>query len=175
MTETENKKRILKTRAQALAREPVAKVTEAVIEVVEFSLAAERYGIETSFVREVLPFKELTPVPCTPVFFMGLVNVRGRMVAVVDLKKFFDLPANGLHDLHKVIILSSEEMDLGILADDVAGVRSVSVRQLQTALPTLNGIGQHYLRGVTGERLVVLDAARILGDPKIIVHEEIEK
>ena len=175
MTEAENKQRILKARAQALAREPVATVTEAVIEVVEFSLAAERYGIETSFVREVFPFKELTPVPCTPVFFIGIVNVRGRMVAVVDLKKFFDLPANGLHDLHKVIILHSAGMDLGILADDVGSVRSVPVSQLQTALPTLSGIGQHYLRGVTGERLVVLDAARILGDPKIIVQEEIGK
>jgi len=172
---TENTQRILKARAQALAREPVAKVTEAMLEVVEFSLATERYGIETGFVREVFPFKELTPVPCTPAFYTGIVNVRGRMIAVVDLKKFFDLPANGLHDLHKVIILHSAEMDLGILADDVAGVRSVPVSQLQASLPTLSGIGQEYLRGVTGDRLVVLDAARILGDPKIIVHDEIEK
>lgn len=171
---TENTQRILKARALALAREPVAKVAEAVIEVVEFSLATERYGIETSYVREVFPFKELTTVPCTPTFFTGIVNVRGCMIAVVDLKKFFDLPANGLHDLHKVIILHSEEMDLGILADDVAGVRSVPVSQLQATLPTLSGIGQQYLRGVTSERLVVLDAARILGDPKIIVQEEVQ-
>ena len=175
MTEAENKQRILTARAQALAREPVAKATEAVIEVVEFSLAAERYGIETSYVREVFPFKELTPVPCTPEFFTGIVNVRGRIIAVVDLKKFFNLPANGLHDLHKVIILHSAEMDLGLLADDVAGVQSVPVSQLQAALPTLCGIGQQYLRGVTGDRLVVLDAARILGDPKIIVQEETEQ
>lgn len=171
MTETE--KRILKARAQALACEPVAQVTETLIEVVEFSLATERYGIATGFVREVVPFKELTLVPCTPVFFIGIVNVRGRMITVVDLKKFFDLPANGLHDLHQVIILHSEEMELGILADDVVGVRSVPASQLQAALPTLSGIGQQYLRGVTGDRLVVLDAARILGDPKIIVQEEV--
>jgi purine-binding chemotaxis protein CheW len=171
----EDQKRILRARAQALAREPVAKVTETMIDVVEFSLATERYGIETGYVREVVPFKELTPVPCTPAFYTGLVNVRGRMVAVVDLKKFFDLPANGLHDLHKVIILHSAEMDLGILADDVGGVRSVPVSQLQAALPTLSGIGQEYLRGVTGDRLVVLDAGKILGDPKVIVQEEIEK
>lgn len=173
MTATETRQRILKARAQALARAPVAQVTETLIEVVEFSLATERYGIETGAVREVVPFKELTPVPCVPVFFVGLVNVRGRMIAVVDLKKFFDLPANGLHDLHQVIILHSEEMDLGILADEVVGVRSVPARQLQAALPTLSGIGQQYLRGVTGDRLVVLDAARILGDPKIIVQEEV--
>ena len=173
MTATDQKQRILKARAQALAREPAPKVTEAVVEIVEFSLATERYGIETGAVREVFPFKELTPVPCTPSFFVGIVNVRGRMIAVVDLKKFFDLPASGLHDLHQVIILHSAEMNLGILADDVAGVRSVPVSQLQASLPTLGGIGQHYLRGVTGERLVILDAARILADPRIIVQEEV--
>lgn len=175
MTETENKKRILKARAQALARDPAARTTEAAIEVVEFLLATERYGIETGYVREVFPFKELTPVPCTPAFLMGIVNVRGRIIAVIDLKKLFDLPTNGLHDLHKVIILQSEEMDLGILADDVVGVRSVPVSQLQASLPTLSGNGQQYWRGVTGDRLVVLDAARILGDPKIIVQGKVDK
>ena len=174
MTETENTRRILKARAQALARAPVAQITEAALEVVEFSLATERYGIETAYVREVFPFKELTPVPCTPAFFMGIVNVRSRLIAVVDLKKFFDLPPTGLHDLHHVIILHSAEMDVGILTDDVVGVRSVPVSQLQTSLPTLSGIGQQYLRGVTGERLVVLDAARIMADPKLIVEEEVQ-
>jgi purine-binding chemotaxis protein CheW len=170
---TEDQKRILKARARALALEPVAKATEAMIDVVEFSLAAELYGIETSYVREVIPFRELTPVPCTPPFIPGIVNVRGRMIALVDLKTYFDLPSNGLHDLHKVIILHSAEMDLGILADDVGRVRSVPVSQLQASLPTLSRIGQEYLRGVTGDRLVVLDAARILGDPGIIVQEEV--
>ena len=95
------------------------------------------------------------------------------MIAVVDLKKFFDLPASGLHDLHEVIILHSEEMNLGILADDVVGVRRVPVSQLQASLPTLRGIGQQYLRGVTGERLVVLDAGKLLADKTLIVNEEV--
>ena len=123
--------------------------------------------------REVFPFKELTPVPCTPAFYRGIVNVRGRMVAVIDLKPFFDLPASGVTDLHQVIILHSEEMDLGILADDIEGVRSVPVSQLQATLPILSGIGQDYLRGVTSERLAILAADRILADPKIMVRDEV--
>jgi purine-binding chemotaxis protein CheW len=83
------------------------------------------------------------------------------------------LPVNGLHDLHRVIILHSAEMDLGILADDVGGVQSVPVSQMQASLPTLSGIGQEYLRGVTSDRLVVLDAGKILNDPKIVVQEEV--
>lgn len=172
---TQDPKHILKARAQALAREPVAQAAGATIEVVEFSLASEHYGLETRHVREVFPFTELTPLPSAPAFYTGIVNVRGRIIAVLDLKPFFGLSTNGLHDLHKVIILHSTEMDVGILVDDVSGVRSVPVNQLQASLPTLSGIGQEYLRGVTGDRLVVLEAARILGDPKIIVQQEIEK
>ncbi len=173
MKEPENKRRVLKERAQALARERVAKGSEAAVEIVEFSLASERYGIETGFVREVLVLKELTPVPCTPAFIAGIVNVRGRMVTAVDLRHFFDLPAQGLHDLHKVIVLRAEELELGILADDVICVRSVPVGQLQATLPTLTGIRAEYLKGVTGERLTVLDAGKLLADTKLIVNEEV--
>lgn len=168
---TEEQKRILKTRAQALARKPVTQTDEAMIDVLVFSLATEHYGIETAWVREVVPFKDLTPVPCTPAFYAGIVNVRGRMIAVLDLKQFFDLPGNGLHDLHKIIILHSTDMDVGLLADDVDAVRSVPVSQLQDSLPTLTGLRAEYLKGVTGERLVVLDAAKLLADKKLIVQE----
>jgi purine-binding chemotaxis protein CheW len=175
MSENGSREDILKARARALARVPPAETSDASIEVVEFALAGERYGVEAGYVGEVFPFRELTPVPCTPAFFAGIVNVRGRLVAVVDLKRFFDLPAGGLDDLHKVIILRGAAMDLGVLADDVVGVRSVPLSQMQASLPTLSGIGQRYLRGVTGERLVVLDAARILGDPRILVQEEVQR
>jgi purine-binding chemotaxis protein CheW len=156
----------------ALAREPAARVAEPTVEIVEFSLATERYGIETSYVLEVFPFKDLTPVPGAPAFFPGIVNVRGRMIAVLDLKKFFDLPVPGLHDLHKAILLHSAEMDLGLLADDVAGVRSVPLRELQSSLPTLTGVRERYLRGVSGSGLVVLDAGKLLADPALLVDEK---
>jgi purine-binding chemotaxis protein CheW len=169
----EKEKEILKARAQSLARETGRDETRAErLEVLEFLLASERYAIEISHVRETIPLKRFTPVPCAPPFVLGLINVRGRILSVIDLKKFFDLPEKGLTDLNKVIILNDGGMEFGILADVVNGVREIPLADLQPSLPTLTGIRQEYLKGVTGERLVVLDGARLLGDRKIIVHEE---
>ena len=169
----EEKKKILKARAKALAREPeVDKDGQEQLEIVEFLLADERYAIESSFVHEVYPLKELTPLPGTPLFVAGIINVRGQIVSVVDLKKFFDLPAKGLTDLNTVIILSDGHMQFGLLADAVAGVRRIPLLEMQPPLPTLTGIRQEYLQGVTGQRLVILDAAKILADPRVIVREE---
>ncbi len=171
----EEKQKILKARAKTLAREPKEeKVAEQYLEVLEFLLAYEKYGIESSYVREIYPLKELTPLPCTPPFVLGLINVRGQILSVIDIKKFFDLPDKGLTDLNKVIILQTDKMELGILADAILGVRSIPLQEIQTSLPTLTGIRADYLRGVTKEPLVVLDGEKILSDKKIIVHEEVE-
>jgi purine-binding chemotaxis protein CheW len=170
-----DKQKVLHERAVALAREPAqAQPDEATLELVEFQLAAEHYGIESVFVREVYPLKQLTPVPCTPPFVMGIINVRGQIVTVVDLKRFFDLPQQGLGDLNKVLILHAPGMALGLLADAIIGLRQVPAAGLQPTLATLTDARANYLRGITADRLVVLDTARILADPKIIVHEEVE-
>jgi len=152
-------------------RPPVAGAS---LEVLEFRLAQERYALEIRWVQEVCPLKELTPLPCTPPFVLGIVNVRGRILPVLDVKKFFDLPEQGLTDLHRIILVRGNDLELGLLADVIVGVRSLPVDCLQPALPTLTGIRSDYLKGVTAERLVVLDLAHILADPKIIVHEEVE-
>jgi len=174
-TETNNARQILRARAQALAQAPErAPVAGASLEVLEFRLAQERYALENRWVQEVCPLKELTPLPCTPPFVLGIVNVRGRILPVLDLKKFFDLPEQGLTDLHRIILVRGNDLELGLLADVIVGVRSIPADSLQPSLPTLTGVRGDYLKGVTAERLVVLDLARILADPKIIVHEEVE-
>ncbi|MGB5103973.1 MAG: chemotaxis protein CheW [Steroidobacteraceae bacterium] len=166
--------RILKARAQALAREPAdAAAAEESIEVVEFLLAAERYAVESRFVREIHPLEDLTPLPCTPAFVLGIVNLRGEVLSVIDIKKFFDLPEKGLTDLDKAVVLESGGMRFGLLADAIVGVRRVPLAVIQPALPTLTGIRERYLRGVTPERLIVLDAGRLLADDAIIVQEQV--
>lgn len=171
MTSREETRRILRERARELAREPVRPTREPMTDVVEFRLAGERYAIETAHLREVQPLRDLTPVPCTPPFVSGIVSVRGRILTVIDLKTFFDLPASGLHDLHQVLIAQAADMELGILVDSVTGHLSVPASALHSPPPTLTGIRAEFLKGVTGDRLAVLDAGRILGDPRILVNE----
>ena len=110
-------------------------------------------------------------MPGTPSFMLGIVNVRGRILPVLDLGRFFDLPPKGLTDLHRIIFVSGEGMELGLLADTVIGVRGIALADVHPALPILTEIGSRYLKGVTAERLVVLDVARILADPKIVVDD----
>ncbi|MCL5288078.1 MAG: chemotaxis protein CheW [Acidobacteria bacterium] len=171
----EEQRNALRTRAKTLAQPLEEKQwREEGVEVVEFLLAYERYGIETSYVREVYPLKELTALPGLPPFVLGIINLRGQILSVLDIKKFFDLPEKGLTDLNKVLVVRTGQMELGILADAILGVRVISPQDLQPSLPTLTGIRADYLKGVTKERLTVLDALKILTDKKIVVQEQTE-
>jgi purine-binding chemotaxis protein CheW len=169
------RKRILKERARILAREEEAhQVVRARMEVIEFVLAYERYAIESRWVREVYPLKEITPLPGTPAFVLGIINVRGQIVSVVDLKKFFDLPDKGLTDLNKVIIMGDGNVEFGLLADAVPGMRQIPRDEIQPPLPTMTGVRAEYVQGLTADRLAVLNVAKILADPAIKVCQSMD-
>jgi purine-binding chemotaxis protein CheW len=166
--------KILLERARHLARKAEPEETGvATIEVVEFRLAQERYAVETRHVAEVHPLKELTLVPCTPPFVVGIVNVRGHIVTVLDLKSFLNLPSQGLTDLHCVILVRMDDFEVGLLADVITGVRLIPIDKLQPSLPTLSAATNDCLRGVTPDAVTVLDLERMLADPRLIVHEEV--
>ena len=172
----EEKRKILKARAAILAQKPEgAAAPETRLEVLEFMLAYERYGIEAAYVDAVCPLRDLTALPGTPPFVLGVINLRGRILPVIDIRRFFDLPEKGLTDLNKVIVLRDSSMEFGILADLIAGMRFVPLEGLQTSLPTLTGVRSDYLRGITSDRLAVLDAGRILSDKRIIVNEQSDR
>jgi purine-binding chemotaxis protein CheW len=168
---TNDATQIMRERARAMAR-PIEEVVEtgAQLVIVEFRLAKERYAIEQKHVREVSRVSELTTLPGTPGFVVGIINVRGQLLCVIDMKKFFDLPDEGITDLHAVIIVKVGQIELGILADIVVGVRSIPASSLQGALATLTGIRAEYLKGVSDEHVAVLDVERIVKDPKITVN-----
>lgn len=171
----EEKMAILRSRAKELSREREG--TEAgadSFEVIEFLLTNETYAVETLFVREVYPMIELTPLPCTPAFVFGLINIRGQILTVIDMKGFFDLPERGVTNLNKVIVVRKDGMELGILADEIIGIRTIAAGEIRPPLSTMTGIHAEYLKGVTAERLIVLDMERFLTDRKLIVQEEVE-
>jgi purine-binding chemotaxis protein CheW len=171
----EEKRRILEARARAAARPPVKPDDAERLEVLTFTLAGETYGIETRHVREVCQLRNLAVVPCTPPFVAGVMSLRGRILAIVDLRKFFDLPARGLTELNRVIVLGGGENELGLLADSIDGVRPVAASDLQEGLPTLTGIRERFLKGVTGRMLAVLDGSRLLADAGLKVDEKVAR
>jgi purine-binding chemotaxis protein CheW len=166
---------ILKTRAEELAAEHGEdRIDENALEVLEFVLASEHYAMESMHIREVYPMKEFTLIPGTPSFVLGLINIRGQILSVIDIRRFFDLPVKGLSDLNRVMVVQTPVMELGILADRIVGVRHVPLNDLQPALPTMTGIRSEYMRGITREGLVVLDVPKMTADPKLVVNEEVE-
>lgn len=171
----EEKHTLLRARAQALAVEKKDGAAQnEFIEIVVFRLASETYGIESTFIREVYPLKDFTMLPGTPSFVLGIVNVRGQIISVVDLKKFFNLPEKGLGELNKVIIIRNERMEFGIMADIIHGTRSISIEEVQTPPVSTGGIGAGYLKGVTNNHIIILDTERILEDEYIVIHQESE-
>src|SRR3990172_12755205 len=79
---------------------------------VTFKLGDERYGVDVSFVEEIQPLKDLTLIPCTPDFVVGAVNIRGSILPVVDVKKFFGIPEAGIADFNKGLAIRVGEMHL---------------------------------------------------------------
>ncbi len=170
----EEKNKILKERARKLAAlVKTEEVREENLEVVEFLLSQEKYGFESQYIREVYPLENFTPIPCTPAFVLGVINVRGQILSIIDMGRFFDLPQKGITENNKVIILRSDDMEFGILADEISGVRMIPVSEIQQSLPTLTGIRAEYLKGVTNDRVTLLDAKKILTDKNLIVYQEV--
>ena len=141
------------------------------IEVIAFDLSSETYAFETSYVNEVHPLKNYTRIPGLPEFVLGLVNVRGHIFSVIDLRKFFGLPEKGLDELNKVIFLQDEQMEFGILADNIQGILSFPLGAIQKKLPDTLEIGSKYIKGITPDHLIILDAKKILEDEAIIIDQ----
>jgi purine-binding chemotaxis protein CheW len=168
-----DKCRVLKDRAELLAQVATPKDDgTATVQVLEFLLGSERYAVDTSSVREVNVLEEITPVPRTPDFILGVIGVRGRICSVVDLGRVFGLPPSEPGPGARAIVMANRTMEFAIRADEVVGMRHISTAALQTSLPTLTGARQKYLRGVTAERVAVLDAQRLLTDDALVVRDE---
>jgi len=168
--EPEEIRAILEKRARALAR-PLesATATSGRVELMSFELAGERYAIEARFVREVVRLTDFVRVPGLPDFVVGVTNVRGEIVAIIDIRRFFGLAARGLTDLSRLVVLGEEAMEFAILADRMHEVTELAVEGLLPPPATIRGAGRVFLRGVTATGLILLDGAVLMRDPRLVI------
>lgn len=171
--EPERVEAILAARARQLALplscdEPSRKT----LEILEFSLARENYGVASQWVREVFTLNDLTPVPCTPAFVLGVANLRGQIMSIIDLRRFFGFASVGLTNLNKVIVLDGFGMSFGLALDDIVEVRHIAEADLSP--PTnISGVSGQYLLGVTAQHVAVIDTQKLLSDKRIVVDETV--
>jgi purine-binding chemotaxis protein CheW len=170
---TEEALKVLKVRARVLARKQSEdeRPSGDSLVVTEFLLARERYALEFQFIREICPLKELTPLPFTPPFVLGIMNLRGQILSVIDFRQYVGLPVKGITELNRVVILKVGDMEFGILADEILGMRTLPRRELRQQ-PFQTGILARFILGMASDGCIVLDGEKILADRKIVVEEE---
>jgi purine-binding chemotaxis protein CheW len=143
------------------------------VHILQFLLAGEIYAFEGKFVREVRVAMDVTPIPCTPSFVAGVVNLRGEIITVLDTKILLGLATEERNRQNKLIVVRHRDIQIGFLTDDVIGVVPISIRELQPPLPTMPVEQARRITGLTGDPLVLIDVEALVNDPRIMVDEEV--
>lgn len=138
--------------------------------VVEFILTPEKYALEEEFVAEAIWIKDYTPIPGTPAFVMGVINLRGRIVSLINLKNLLNIKERGLADMSKVLVLKNNNMEFGIVTDSIIGNKILDLKTLSPPPINLNRTGLDFLKGVDPNGLILLNALAILNSQKIVVQ-----
>ncbi|NLL18587.1 MAG: chemotaxis protein CheW [Clostridia bacterium] len=128
-------------------------------QLVVFQLGDETYGIEISAVHEIIRMQSITKVPRTPEFVEGVINLRGRIVPVIDLHKRFNLPLEEETAHSRIIVVEVKGVTVGMIVDSVSEVLRLPQANIDPPPPAITGgIETEYLRGVGKweERLIIL-------------------
>ena len=164
---------VLRRRARALARvEERGRAEGPFLEILEFAIGDEVFGASSTCVRRVEPLRDLTPLPCTPGWVAGVINLQGRIVAVIDLAALLELPRTGITDLSHVVIIAYGDVEAGILASRILGLRRIREASLRPPLPTLAGAAARFVLGTEADGGLILDAERMLSGGNLVVEEE---
>ncbi len=143
------------------------KVEDPVIQWVTFRLDGETYGINVMKVQEVLRMTEIAPVPGAPDYVVGIINLRGNVVTVIDTRKRFGLMPTEADDSTRIVIIESDSNIVGILVDSVAEVVNLRGSQIETAPNVGNEESSKYIQGVfsrTDDILILVDLNKFLSD-----------
>lgn len=159
---------ILRQRARELAQTIRPPEEGERLEVVEFRLGRERLAFESAWVMEVVMLREPVQVPGAPAFFAGIINLRGRILSLLDLRQLLGLPPPPAGELPgAILVLADRRTEVGIVADRVEAVREISGRALSPPPPTLPPPALRYRRGVIPGGVSLLDARLLLASPQL--------
>lgn len=134
---------------------------------VTFQLDGETYGVNVTQVREVLRVTEIAPVPGAPDYVMGIINLRGNVVTVVDTRKRFGLMSTEPTDSSRIVIIEVGGQEIGMMVDSVAEVVDLPVSSIESAPNIGNDDSSRFIQGVTsieGKLLILVDVIKFLGD-----------
>lgn len=138
-----------------------------ILQWVTFRLAGETYGINVMQVQEVLRHTEIAPVPGAPSYVLGIINLRGNVVTVIDTRHRFGLESGEINDNSRIVIIEAEGHVVGILVDSVSEVVYLRQSEVETAPNVGNDESAKFIQGVchkNGELLILIELNKLLTD-----------
>ena len=143
------------------------KASEEVFQWVTFKLENETYGVNVMQVQEVLRYTEIAPVPGAPDYVLGIINLRGNVVTVIDTRLKFGLMPAEITDNSRIIIIEAEKQVVGILVDSVAEVVYLKASEIDPAPSVGTEESARFIQGVSNRKddlLILVDLNKLLSD-----------
>lgn len=140
---------------------------------VTFTLENEVYGIDVMQIREVLRSPEISPVPGAPAYVLGIINLRGNVVAIIDTRSRFGLSAHDLDDSSRILILETKEYVVGFMVDSVSEVVEIRSSSIEPAPDTGSRDSTRYITGLYNRDrdkglLILIDANKLLSENELM-------
>ncbi len=138
-----------------------------VLQWVTFKLKNEVYGINVMQVQEILRYSDIAPVPGAPLYVLGIINLRGSVVTVIDTRSRFGLEPCDITDNTRVIVIELESQVIGILVDSASEVVYLKTSEIDEAPNVGNEESAKFIQGVSnreGELLILVDLDKLLSD-----------
>jgi purine-binding chemotaxis protein CheW len=135
------------------------------LQVVTFALGSEEYGVDIAQVQEINRMVTITKVPRAPQFMEGVINLRGRLIPVIDLRTRFGMSRSERTKDTRIVVTEIGTKRVGMVVDSVSEVLRIPVEQIEDAPDLIAGVDTEYIRGVgkMGERLIImLDLGRVI-------------
>lgn len=148
------------------------------LKVIVFALGNEEYGIEVDKVRTIERLSPITRVPKTAAFIKGVINLRGIVVPVIDLRGRFNLPETTATENSRIIVVAVADMEIGFIVDSANDVIDIDTDSIDNPPEIVGGIKAKYLRGIAklgeGRLLIMLNLSEVLNKNEIIQLEQLE-
>ncbi len=127
-------------------------------QLVVFRLANEYYGIDISKVNEIIRTQEITPVPRTQKYVQGIINLRGTVIPVVDLRRVFFLPKGGQSEENRIVVVDINDSLTGMLVDSVTEVLRIPADSVEPPSSVVSSDNSKYITGIAklDDRLIIL-------------------
>ncbi len=143
------------------------------LQFISFKLGAEEFGVEINRVKEILKLVEITPVPKSPAYFLGIMNLRGSIIPVLDLKIRVGIAASETTDKTKILVIRAGDDNYGIVVDEVSEVQRVARERIEPPPQMTRGIDKFYLEGVV--KLVEEDRLIMMLNLSEVLNVEISR